>query len=255
MAELKVVCTNQQITWVEDPAVIYAGNKNIDSISFSFCELWDGFVKTAIFYRNKDEAYQILLDENNKCIIPPELSQDNGLIYVGVIGDKGEQRRTTEPVCWYLREGIPTEGIPSEPTADIYQQILSVCNETYKIANAVREEAENGAFDGADGKDGHTPQKGIDYFTPEDIESLNIPIVDAELNENSNNAIANSVVVIQINSLYSECSTAYHMATAVLEQANLNLQRINELYEEVGDIDAALEELHNYAQNLIGGAE
>lgn len=145
MAELKVICTNQQITWLEDPAVMYAGNKNIDSIMFSFCELWDGFVKTAIFYRNKDEAYQILLDENNKCIIPPELSQENGLVYVGVIGDKGDKRRTTEPVCWYLREGIPTEGLPSEPTPDIYQQILSVCDEAYKIASTLEEDTNNGA--------------------------------------------------------------------------------------------------------------
>lgn len=37
--------------------------------------------------------------------------------------------------------------------------------------------------DGADGEDGYTPQKGIDYFTEEDIEGLNIP--DKETVENN----------------------------------------------------------------------
>ena len=124
---------------------MFAGNENIDSISFDFCPLWDGFIKTAVFYREADTAYHILLDENNSCIIPPELTQENGLIYVGVIGVDGNKRRTTEPICFYLAEGIPTEGRPSEPTPDIYQQILSVCNETYEIASTLRDETDNGA--------------------------------------------------------------------------------------------------------------
>ena len=35
--------------------------------------------------------------------------------------------------------------------------------------------------DGADGQDGYTPIKGVDYFTEEDIESLNIPSKTSEL--------------------------------------------------------------------------
>lgn len=36
---------------------------------------------------------------------------------------------------------------------------------------------------GIPGQDGYTPQKGIDYFTPEDIESLNIPTKLSELTD------------------------------------------------------------------------
>lgn len=177
MASLKVKCTNQNIQWETEPSEMFAGNENIDSISFEFCPLWDGFLKTAVFYREADTAFHILLNENNSCIIPPEVTQENGLIYVGVIGVDGAKRRTTEPICFYLAEGIPTEGRPSDPTPDIYQQILSVCNDTYKIANAVREEAESGAFDGEKGEKGDkgdkgdpgaTPVKGTDYWTEED---------------------------------------------------------------------------------------
>ena len=39
--------------------------------------------------------------------------------------------------------------------------------------------------DGKDGQDGYTPQKGIDYFTSEDIASLNIPAKTSQLQNDS----------------------------------------------------------------------
>lgn len=39
--------------------------------------------------------------------------------------------------------------------------------------------------DGVDGKDGYTPIKGVDYFTPEDIASLNIPTKLSQLTNDS----------------------------------------------------------------------
>ena len=43
-------------------------------------------------------------------------------------------------------------------------------------------------INGTDGTDGYTPQKGVDYFTEEDIAELNIPSVDQTYNPNSDNA-------------------------------------------------------------------
>lgn len=171
MATLEVSCNNQSLKWVKDPEKICAGNINIDGITFSFCPLWDGFTKTAVFYKEGGEAFHILLNENNTCSIPPEVTDTNGLVYVGVFGNKGECRRTTEAISFYLNEGIITEGKPSEPTPDIYAQIITLCNEAVNIAKSVREDADNGAFKGdkgergEKGERGHTPQKGVDYFT------------------------------------------------------------------------------------------
>lgn len=146
MAVLEVICENQKLKWAKDPEEIYSGNVNIDSIKFQFCPLWDGFIKTAAFYREEmDEPVHVLLDDTNTCLIPPEVSQTNGLVYVGVFGVKGECKRTTAVKSWYLNEGIITEGKPSEPTPDIYQQILSVCNETYEIASTLKDDTNNGA--------------------------------------------------------------------------------------------------------------
>ena len=44
------------------------------------------------------------------------------------------------------------------------------------------------AIRGENGKDGYTPQKGVDYFTDEDIAGLNIPSVDQTYTPDSENA-------------------------------------------------------------------
>lgn len=48
--------------------------------------------------------------------------------------------------------------------------------------------------DGTNGKDGYTPQKGVDYFTDEDIASLNIPSVDQTFDQESENAQSGKAV-------------------------------------------------------------
>ncbi len=48
--------------------------------------------------------------------------------------------------------------------------------------------------DGTNGKDGYTPQKGVDYFTEDDIASLNIPSVDQTYTPTSENAQSGKAV-------------------------------------------------------------
>lgn len=153
MALLEVQCKNQSLEWVQDPAEMHAGNIKIDSVAFNFCELWDGFTKTAVFYRDKNKVINVLLDETNACEIPPELTEDKGLIYIGVFGIKGECRRTTAVKSFYLKEGILTDGKPSEPTPDIYQQIINLyaeAKETATRAETTAKDAEEKAQNAVD---------------------------------------------------------------------------------------------------------
>ena len=62
--------------------------------------------------------------------------------------------------------------------------------------------------DGADGTDGYTPQKGVDYFTDEDIAGLNIPKVDQNYNPDSENpqsgkAVTEAVAIEQNRADYT----------------------------------------------------
>ena len=59
-----------------------------------------------------------------------------------------------------------------------------------QLANLKGEKGDSGI----DGKDGYTPQKGVDYFTDEDIASLNIPSVDQTYNPDSENAQSGKAV-------------------------------------------------------------
>ena len=54
---------------------------------------------------------------------------------------------------------------------------------------------------GDKGDDGYTPQKGVDYFTPEDIAGLNIPSVDQTYSPTSENAQSGKAVAEALRTL------------------------------------------------------
>lgn len=105
---------------------IYSGDVNTDTVTFHFSDCWDGFGKTAIFYKQKDEVYQVLLNADNTCVIPAEVLASNCCIYIGVYGVKGDQVLTSEVVKYKILTGAICEDITIEaPTLDIYAQIVS----------------------------------------------------------------------------------------------------------------------------------
>jgi hypothetical protein len=69
---------------------------------------------------------------------------------------------------------------------------MSVANDTYKVAESVREDADAGKFNGQPGEpgkdgeqgpkgnDGYTPVRGKDYWTPDDISEIK-SYVDEEI--------------------------------------------------------------------------
>ncbi len=123
---IKIKCIDQTLTYVSTPTVA-SGGKNEDTVIFDFCSKWDGFTdKTGVFYRNKANVYYSLIDENNTCIIPHEVLKDEGTMYFGVFGVKDDVTRTSEVLAFKVVNGAITEDLkPSDPTQDIYEQILS----------------------------------------------------------------------------------------------------------------------------------
>lgn len=118
-----VSCIDQRLV-VTSPPVIASGGLNEDRVKFDFCPLWDGFEKIAVFYRTEGEAYHAVVTDD-LCLIPHEVLADEGFIFFGVFGVKGDITRTSEIVRYRVVRGILTEGtVPSDPTPDIYEQIL-----------------------------------------------------------------------------------------------------------------------------------
>lgn len=169
-------CVNQKLSCQHSPSDYFSGNINIDKIHFEFCNLWDGYVKTAVFTKG-DESYMVLLDEKNICRIPKEVLSTTGLLNIGVFGIKDEKRRTSNEVGFYVGQGVQTDGSETDITPDVYQQIVNLCedavekaNEAVETANSVREDVDNGVLDGG-GTGGNVDLSG--YVKKEEIEKLN----------------------------------------------------------------------------------
>lgn len=133
-----VDCIDQRLVITNDP-LLASGGQNEDEIEFSFCPLWDGFGKTAVFYRTPAEVYNSSI-VNNRCIIPAEVLVDKGEIFFGVFGSKGDAIRTTEVIKYNVVQGALLSGKkPAEPTPDIYIQLMTRLGEIEQRAvNAVQ---------------------------------------------------------------------------------------------------------------------
>lgn len=175
MSQLKARCIDQVLTFENTP-VITSGDVNYDSIMFDFCSRWDGFTKTAVFYRSEDEVYYQLLDEANTCNIPNEVLTDKGDIYIGVFGTSGDTTLTSQVLKYKITRGAITENLkPSDPTPDIYAQILSRYNAIIEELARQFQKLEDlqaeytGAVGNADTLNGHKS----DYFFPKSGGTIN----------------------------------------------------------------------------------
>lgn len=124
MTTIKVSCIDQRLILTSGP-VIASGGQNEDAVEFNFSPLWDGFDKTATFYRSREKAYHVPITDN-RCVIPHEVLADEGQICFGVFGVKGDVIRTTEIMKYRVLEGaLTTDTNPSDPTPDIYSELVN----------------------------------------------------------------------------------------------------------------------------------
>ena len=128
---------------------------------FSFDMDWANKVKTAIFYQRPNDVKQVILT-NNGCLIPWEALELPGNLYIGVYGTQGTTRITTNVVSIMCQEGSFRKGTPPrEPTKSVYEQIIDGLKEALDIAQSVRDDADNGLFDGKPGEDGEDAAAGV----------------------------------------------------------------------------------------------
>lgn len=138
---IRVRCTDQVLTYENTP-VIASGGRVEDFVAFEFCSKWDGFVRTAVFWRSEDNAYHVLLDDDNTCEIPHEVLEQDGTLYFGVFGvNSAGRQRTTEVLTYRIVRGTITEGTkPTDPTPDIYTQLMAKCTEVFDQVEAFKAE-------------------------------------------------------------------------------------------------------------------
>lgn len=137
MSTIKIKCVDQTLTLTNTP-IIASGGAAEDYVQFDFCSLWNGYIKTAVFWRTPTEARTAVLDSNGKALIPQEILTTEGIIYIGAFGTNGKTRRTSEVVRYKVVKGAVSEdtSVP-DPSADVWTQILSLCADILdKVDNA-----------------------------------------------------------------------------------------------------------------------
>ncbi|MBR5199247.1 MAG: hypothetical protein IKW20_05400 [Bacteroidales bacterium] len=133
MSEIHVSCKDQVLKITEAP-IIASGGVNETRVVFTFCEKWDGFVKTAVFYVDADDPKGVILDENDTCVLPWEVCATNGSFYITVFGNKEDIRRTSSVIKYKVSKGVVVgETYPSDPTPEVYEQIVDLLRENERM--------------------------------------------------------------------------------------------------------------------------
>ncbi len=129
ISTINATVIEQTLTITNSP-LIATGGIIENYIEFNFDSTWDGFTKVAVFYQDKDHVYRQIIDPaTNKCVIPHEATTSIGAMFFGVYGASGDIVLTTEVIRYRVVEGAITEDTePSDPTPDIYLQMLQIYN-------------------------------------------------------------------------------------------------------------------------------
>lgn len=137
MSTINIKCVDQVLSFQNTP-IITAGDQNVDKIQFDFCPTWDGFVKVAVFFKQKEECSYAMINADGSCNIPNSIMRLDGKIYIAVTGvNTKNQILTSNIVAYYVEEGIvdaslqdefPNELDPEEQET-VYTKILDMCVE------------------------------------------------------------------------------------------------------------------------------
>lgn len=139
--KVKLRCIDQTLTPISLPKLASGGRKSV-RVEFTFDSLWDGFGKTAIFYRNKNSVHHEVLTDD-ACKAPWHMIFDPGVVYVGVYGSSGGTVRTSEVLALTIEQGAITGASAMEPTPDVYQQVLAAYGEAERAIAVERARIDN----------------------------------------------------------------------------------------------------------------
>lgn len=126
---------------------------------------WKETVKTVYFRGKNGEIYSKILGIEEECYVPQEILEHSGVIEFAVTGEKERYRITTAPEK-ILNQGTVYGGHPEQsPTPDQYEQIIGIFEETRRIAQSVRDDADAGKFTGPPGPEGPQGPRGDSGIT------------------------------------------------------------------------------------------
>lgn len=134
-----------------------AGSYGVEKLRVMRKGEWVDYDIIVAFHPPKGESVQIRLGSDNAVSVPAEATAVAGTGELTFAGYTDGVRQISVSRIYCVAESAGTEGIaPAEPMPDVVQQILSAASNAEEIAQSVRDDADAGKFNGAQGPKGDT---------------------------------------------------------------------------------------------------
>lgn len=107
-------------------------NQNSVKLTVDFDSAWDGYGKSAVFYKKDSQTmYKRPLDSADSCMVPAEVLAEPGYLFIVIEGVKTSDNSVKSSARMKLKisEGMPLF-VVSEPTEDVYKQLLAAYSRT-----------------------------------------------------------------------------------------------------------------------------
>lgn len=130
MANIIFTLNDEVLIPLKTPTVS-SGDVNCTCLQITFDDEWQEYTKTAVFFNEKTgESYEKIL-ENGSCTVPHEVMTNANTFLFGVRGvnDALNKIKTSTIVKYKLERGAELKKI-SEPSPDVYQQLLTAYGNT-----------------------------------------------------------------------------------------------------------------------------
>lgn len=125
MAQIEIVLEKQLLT-IQNREVISSGDVNYDACHFTFDESWEGYIKTAVFYQEKQKVYYAVLNKDDTCFVPAPAIVKASPLYIGVFGVCGSKILTSSMDSIPIVEGaISGTGVDFEPSDTVFAAIVA----------------------------------------------------------------------------------------------------------------------------------
>lgn len=157
-----ITIDKQLVQWELNRTVSISTDKDYNEVHFYNCHC-----KKALVVKPKNDTARI----------PNILLQADDDIIVWLVYAEGDTERSIAREQFSVTgRMMPDDYVYEETEVITFKKLVEDVNKAVENANAIvkdlEEKRDSGYFNGADGKDGYTPQKGVDYWTADDIAEI-----------------------------------------------------------------------------------
>ena len=252
---------NDRLTSTKYPKGV-TGNVNTYVCQFDIaCDI-DNLIWFCIFEQGESVIVREIVD--NKCLIPQEVLIVPEPIYIGCYATNGKEddmrRVSTNMLFFDMKQGSYREGTqPTVPTPDVWETLINKNvpiignNGNWFIWDIEEYKYVDSGKPSQGGGEGGSVDLSNYYTIDETDRKIASAVTNLEENCETNISQMRTSIDNQLATMDGK-DRELQQNIYDLQAHNKSLEdRVEYLLEEVEGFDSALDELHNYAQSLIGG--